>query len=67
QVLFSYPGTVAASQPPNAIFASRKSGHAKCIRCWHYRADVGTHPDDPELCGRCVENVNGAGETRRYF
>ena len=21
----------------------------------------------PELCGRCVENVNGAGETRRWF
>mgnify|MGYP006201487281 CR=1 FL=1 len=25
------------------------------------------HADDPQLCGRCVENVNGAGETRRWF
>ncbi|HEU0153314.1 MAG TPA: isoleucine--tRNA ligase [Arenimonas sp.] len=41
--------------------------HGKCVRCWHYRADVGQHPDDPGLCGRCVENVNGAGETRRWF
>jgi isoleucyl-tRNA synthetase len=46
---------------------ARASEHAKCVRCWHYRADVGSHPNDPELCGRCVENVNGAGETRRYF
>jgi isoleucyl-tRNA synthetase len=42
------------------------SAHTKCVRCWHHRADVGTHPDHPELCGRCVENVAGAGEVRRY-
>jgi len=48
------------------IFA-KVSDHVKCIRCWHYRADVGSHADDPDLCGRCVENVNGAGEDRKYF
>jgi isoleucyl-tRNA synthetase len=42
------------------------SSHTKCVRCWHHRADVGTHLDHPELCGRCVENVAGAGEVRRY-
>ncbi|HRF87241.1 MAG TPA: isoleucine--tRNA ligase [Pseudomonadales bacterium] len=42
------------------------SAHAKCVRCWHYREDVGAHAEDPELCGRCVENVNGAGEQRRF-
>jgi isoleucyl-tRNA synthetase len=41
------------------------SEHAKCVRCWHYRADVGADPEHPELCGRCVENVAGAGEVRR--
>ena len=50
-----------------AFILARASEHSKCIRCWHYRPDVGQHADDPELCGRCVENVNGAGETRRYF
>ncbi|MEI7036916.1 isoleucine--tRNA ligase [Fulvimonas yonginensis] len=40
---------------------------AKCVRCWHRRPDVGSHPDHPELCGRCVENVVGQGETRRWF
>ena len=42
------------------------SPHAKCVRCWHHRADVGAHAEHPELCGRCVENVAGAGEVRRF-
>jgi isoleucyl-tRNA synthetase len=37
----------------------------KCVRCWHRRPDVGEHAEHPELCGRCVENVAGPGETRR--
>jgi isoleucyl-tRNA synthetase len=41
------------------------SEHEKCVRCWHYRADVGSKPEHPEICGRCVENVEGPGETRR--
>ncbi|CAL1241775.1 isoleucine--tRNA ligase [Candidatus Methylocalor cossyra] len=43
------------------------SPHPKCVRCWHRRRDVGSHPEHPELCGRCVENVIGAGELRRYL
>ena len=39
---------------------------AKCVRCWHHQADVGTHAEHPELCGRCIENVDGAGEVRDY-
>jgi isoleucyl-tRNA synthetase len=42
------------------------SEYAKCVRCWHHREDVGSHSDHPELCGRCVENIEGAGEERRY-
>jgi isoleucyl-tRNA synthetase len=48
--------------------ASRVSDNAKCIRCWHHRPDVGSHPNHPEICGRCVENLpGGPGETRRFF
>ncbi len=43
-----------------------KSAAHKCPRCWHYRADVGSNATDPELCGRCVDNVHGAGETRKF-
>jgi isoleucyl-tRNA synthetase len=42
------------------------SEHTKCVRCWHQRADVGTHEDHPELCGRCIENVAGDGEQRKF-
>ncbi len=38
----------------------------KCVRCWHRRVDVGSHAAHPELCGRCVDNLDGAGEIRRF-
>jgi isoleucyl-tRNA synthetase len=44
----------------------KASHHEKCIRCWHHRADVGADAAHPELCGRCVENVVGSGEHRRF-
>ncbi|PIE20467.1 MAG: isoleucine--tRNA ligase [Neptuniibacter caesariensis] len=43
-----------------------KSSAAKCPRCWHFAADVGQSADSPELCGRCVENVEGKGESRSF-
>jgi isoleucyl-tRNA synthetase len=42
------------------------SGHLKCVRCWHQRYDVGEIMEHPELCGRCVENVESNGEHRSY-
>jgi isoleucyl-tRNA synthetase len=42
------------------------SSHLKCVRCWHYRADVGSHADHPEICARCVDNISGNGEQRQY-
>jgi isoleucyl-tRNA synthetase len=38
----------------------------KCERCWHRQADVGQSTAHPALCGRCVENVDGPGEKRRF-
>ncbi|WP_068829172.1 isoleucine--tRNA ligase [Pseudomonas sp. BMS12] len=43
-----------------------KSAHAKCGRCWHFRADVGANAAHPELCERCVSNIEGAGEVRKH-
>ncbi|RUA06551.1 MAG: isoleucine--tRNA ligase [Gammaproteobacteria bacterium] len=43
-----------------------KSTHEKCVRCWHHREDTGQHSKHPELCGRCVENVDGDGEKRKF-
>jgi isoleucyl-tRNA synthetase len=44
----------------------KPSTHAKCERCWHYRADVGGNPAHPTLCGRCVSNLDGPGEPRTF-
>jgi isoleucyl-tRNA synthetase len=41
------------------------TAHSKCERCWHWRADVGSDPAHPGLCGRCLSNLFGAGEPRR--
>jgi len=38
----------------------------KCERCWHYRADVGSDPAHPTICGRCTSNLYGAGEKREF-
>jgi isoleucyl-tRNA synthetase len=38
----------------------------KCVRCWHHRPDIGHHPAHPELCGRCVDNIDGEGEVRHF-
>jgi isoleucyl-tRNA synthetase len=46
--------------------AVKASPHKKCERCWHYRADVGADPAHPEICGRCVSNLFGAGEPRKH-
>jgi isoleucyl-tRNA synthetase len=43
-----------------------RSGYEKCARCWHRRADVGADPAHPEICGRCVDNIAGPGEQRRF-
>ena len=47
-------------------FSVRPTAHGKCIRCWHHRDSVGSNAEHPELCGRCVDNISSAGETRRW-
>lgn len=39
---------------------------AKCDRCWHHRHDVGANPAHPLICLRCVDNVEGEGESRVF-
>ncbi|WP_235811891.1 isoleucine--tRNA ligase, partial [Pseudomonas syringae] len=75
-VLITSTASVAplASAPADAVVTEvaglklkvLKSSHAKCARCWHHREDVGVNPEHPEICGRCVDNISGAGEVRHY-
>ncbi|MFP8966640.1 isoleucine--tRNA ligase [Pokkaliibacter sp. CJK22405] len=63
-----------ASAPAEAVQSELKglkvevhaSEYAKCGRCWHHRPDVGQHAGHDDLCGRCVENVDGQGEVRQF-
>ncbi|MDZ7621989.1 MAG: isoleucine--tRNA ligase [Candidatus Competibacteraceae bacterium] len=66
--LAARPAEAVESQVDGRTLAVRvtPSAHAKCVRCWHHRADVGQNAEHPELCGRCVENVFGAGEERWF-
>jgi isoleucyl-tRNA synthetase len=59
-------GDVTVEQGSDAVSAV-VSAKSKCIRCWHHRDDVGTHDEHPEICGRCVSNVDGPGEERTWF
>jgi isoleucyl-tRNA synthetase len=46
--------------------AVKPTSDPKCIRCWQRRPDVGSNPKHPEICGRCVSNVDGPGEVRQF-
>jgi isoleucyl-tRNA synthetase len=62
----SEAGDARATDVNGLKVAVAASGHAKCGRCWHHREDVGSHAGHEELCGRCVSNVEGEGETRHF-
>ncbi|MBN3860401.1 isoleucine--tRNA ligase [Neisseriaceae bacterium PsAf] len=38
----------------------------KCERCWHYSETVGKNEQHPTLCERCIDNIEGSGETRLF-
>ena len=57
---------VRVERPEDAAILVAPSGHAKCERCWHWRADVGADPEHPTICGRCTSNLFGDGEPREF-
>ena len=44
----------------------KKSAYKKCVRCWHHQDSVGKNTDHPELCSRCIDNIEGSGEPREF-
>ena len=38
----------------------------KCERCWHHRPEVGSNPEHPTICSRCVDNLDEPGESRTF-
>jgi isoleucyl-tRNA synthetase len=60
------PADAVATEVPGLSVVVAVSTEKKCARCWHHRKDVGNTPAHPELCDRCVDNVEGEGEKRAY-
>ena len=42
---------------PELTVTIDKADGQKCERCWHWETDVGSSPEHPTICGRCVEAV----------
>ena len=59
--------TVTAASTDDIFVSAQPTTKAKCVRCWHHQASVGSDPRHPELCSRCVSNIEGPGEERRWF
>jgi len=64
----------ASEKPADAIeteveglsLSVTRSADAKCERCWHHREDVGRSSEHPDICGRCIENIEQSGESRQF-
>jgi isoleucyl-tRNA synthetase len=68
----------AAESPPAGAVPAGNTGRAgvwiraavnsdpKCARCWQRRADVGADARHAQLCSRCVSNIEGPGEQRKF-
>ena len=64
--LSSKDGQAVATDIDNLWIKVAASTSKKCDRCWHRMADVGNDEEHPDLCGRCVINVEGKGEVRQF-
>ncbi len=62
----SPPVDSVPSHAENVWIEVKPSTQPKCVRCWQLRPDVGSDPRHPELCARCVVNIEGPGEERKY-
>ena len=64
---FVFIASAVALQPGDELSVrATPSPDTKCERCWHWRADVGSDPAHPQICGRCTSNLFGAGEDRQH-
>ncbi|MFK3847715.1 isoleucine--tRNA ligase [Stenotrophomonas sp. NPDC078853] len=66
-LLISGDVQVRPATTEEVFVSAQPTSKTKCVRCWHFRADVGSVAEHPEICGRCADNIGGAGEDRRWF
>jgi len=66
EVVTAAPADAQATELSGLWLQVAATEAAKCERCWHHVADVGTIAGHEGICGRCVTNVEGDGETRAF-
>jgi len=66
QQLSDAPSDAVQSDIAELKIAVSAVSDEKCVRCWHRRPEVGSLEAHPELCGRCVENIDNDGEVRNF-
>jgi isoleucyl-tRNA synthetase len=59
-------GDADSTELDNLKVSLLKTEAARCERCWHHREDVGSHAGHETICQRCVDNIEGAGEERKF-
>ena len=66
EVVTAQPDNTIATEVDGLWLTVTASTGTKCERCWHYTDDVGANSDHEDLCGRCVTNIDGDGEVRKF-
>ena len=66
EVVTEAPEGVTATEVDGLWLTVAQSTGTKCERCWHFTDDIGQDETHPELCARCITNVDGEGETREF-
>jgi len=51
---------------PGLKLEVKASPYEKCVRCWHHCENIGSSEQYRDLCERCISNVSGAGEIRKF-
>jgi isoleucyl-tRNA synthetase len=62
----STPAEAIETAIPGLSIVVSQSTDPKCVRCWQHQSDVASDGEYVGLCGRCVINVAGEGERRRF-
>lgn len=45
----------------------KKINGIKCARCWHFTNDIGVNKFYSDICNRCISNITGTGEIRKFI
>ena len=64
--LSALPATAVRATQDDMWIEVKPSQNPKCVRCYQLRPDVGSNLEHPEICSRCVVNVEGPGEERHF-